>query len=125
MAPDSPLELLENAAKTDSCRDESPSHSGHAASSSMRLMGLSRSNLWAQVVHAYSYIGIVLSFLSLVVPYGSGWLSVAQCLFRRDPNLTASPTLTPSACSGQALTLSHTWEREYGEHFGVLDTPGT
>ena len=97
MAPDSPLELLENAAKTDSCRDESPSHSGHAASSSMRLMGLSRSNLCAQVVHAYSYIGIFLSFLPLVAPYGSGWLSVAQRLFRRDPTLT--------------LTLSHTWER--------------
>lgn len=102
MAPESPSALLENAAKTDSCRDESPSHSGHTASSSMRLMGLSRSNLCAQVVHAYSYIGIVLSFLPLVSPYGSGWLSVAQCLFQRDPTLS--------------LTPSQVWEREYGSH---------
>ena len=43
MERDSPEPLLEKAAKTDSCRLDSPSHWGQGASSFMRLMGRSRS----------------------------------------------------------------------------------
>ena len=50
----SPLLPLEKAEKTDSCRRDSLSHWGQGASSSIRLMGLSRSNRWSQTLQEYS-----------------------------------------------------------------------
>lgn len=50
----SPLDVLENAAKTDISRVDPASHWGHGASSSMLLMGLRRSKRWAQDTQRYS-----------------------------------------------------------------------
>ena len=61
MALDSPSLPVVWAAKTESCLEDSPSHRGQEASSSIRLMGRSLSKRWPQEVQAYSYMGMVSS----------------------------------------------------------------
>jgi hypothetical protein len=53
-APTAPEASDENAANTDSFLSESPSQIGQGASSSIRLIGRSLSNLWLQVLQTYS-----------------------------------------------------------------------
>lgn len=54
MAPVSPSERVENEANTDSRRLDRAPHSGHGASPSIALIGLSSSNLVSHDVQEYS-----------------------------------------------------------------------
>ena len=68
----SPFALLERAANTDSSRLEPPAQSGQGASSSMRLMGRSRSNRVWQVWQEYSYMGMGVSLTKGPLARGDG-----------------------------------------------------